>query len=75
MPELVNIYEAKTQLSRLVDRAVSGEEILIGRAGKPLVRLVRVDTLGPRKPGLLRGVKIADEAFDPLSDEELQEWE
>ena len=47
MPELVNIYDAKTQLSRLVDRAAAGEEILIGRAGKPLVRLV------PDQPGHL----------------------
>jgi antitoxin (DNA-binding transcriptional repressor) of toxin-antitoxin stability system len=75
MPELVNIYQAKTQLSRLVDRALGGEEILIGRAGKPLVRLVRIEDLGPRTPGLLPGVKVPDEVFDPLSDEDLREWE
>ena len=75
MPELVNIYEAKTQLSRLVDRAAAGEEILIGRAGKPLVRLVPVDELLPRKPGLLRDIKVPDALFDPLSDEELSKWE
>ena len=75
MAELVNMYEAKTQLSRLVDRAVAGEEIIVGRAGKPLVRLVPVEELGPRKPGLLRGTKVPDALFDPLSDEELKEWE
>jgi len=75
MPELVNSYDAKTQLSRLVDRAVAGEEILIGRAGKPLVRLVPVEGLGPRQPGLLRGVMVPDALFDPLSNEELDEWE
>jgi len=75
MPELVNIYDAKTQLSRLVDRAAAGEEILIGRAGKPLVRLVPVETIGPRKPGLLKGVIVPDALFAPLSDEELAEWE
>ena len=75
MSVLVNIYDAKTQLSRLVDRAAAGEEILIGRAGKPLVRLVPVEDIGPREPGLLRGVKIPDALFDPLSDEELADWE
>jgi prevent-host-death family protein len=75
MAELVNIYEAKTKLSRLVDRATAGEEILIGRAGKPLVRLVPVEELGPRKPGLLRGTAVPDALFDPLSEEALSEWE
>ena len=75
MPELVNIYDAKTQLSRLVDRAAAGEEILIGRSGKPLVRLVPVDDMMPRQPGLLKGVIIPDVLFDPLPDEELDEWE
>ena len=75
MAELVNIYEAKTKLSRLVDRAAAGEEILIGRSGKPLVRLVPVDELGPRQPGLLRGVTIPDALFDPLSDAELDAWD
>jgi prevent-host-death family protein len=40
MPELVNLYDAKAQLSRLIDRATAGEDIVIARAGKPLVRLV-----------------------------------
>ena len=75
MPQLVNIYDAKTQLSRLVDRAAAGEEILIGRAGKPLVRLVPVDDIGPRKPGLLKGISVPDALFAPLSDEEAAEWE
>lgn len=75
MPELVNIYDAKTQLSRLVDRAAAGEEILIGRSGKPLVRLVPVDDMAPRQPGLLKGVAIPDALFDPLPNGELAEWE
>ena len=75
MGVVVNIYDAKTQLSRLVDRAAAGEEILIGRAGKPLVRLVPVEELGPREPGLLRGLKVPDTLFDPLPEEELAEWE
>jgi prevent-host-death family protein len=75
MVELVNIYEAKTKLSRLVDRAAAGEDIVIGRAGKPLVRLVPVDDMAPRQPGLLKGVVIPDALFDPLPDEELDEWD
>jgi prevent-host-death family protein len=53
---LYNMHEAKTQLSRLVERAVEGEEIVIGRANRPLVRLDPIPALGrPRTPGALRG--------------------
>jgi prevent-host-death family protein len=75
MSELVNLYDAKTQLSRLIDRAMSGEEVLIGRSGKPLVRLVPVEDALPREPGLLKGLVIPDAFFDPLPDDELAEWE
>jgi prevent-host-death family protein len=56
----VNIQEAKTHLSRLVERAAAGEEIVIGKAGKPLVKLVPYTTPKPtRKPGPLKGkIKI-----------------
>ncbi len=52
--QTVNIHEAKTHLSRFVDQAASGEEILIARAGKPIARLVALDTqkTQPRKLGL-----------------------
>jgi len=75
MPELVNIYDAKTQLSRLIDRAAAGEDILIGRAGKPMVRLVPVDDVRPRQPGLLKGLAVPDALFDPLPEDELALWE
>ena len=52
MTEVVNLYNAKAHLSRLIDRATAGEDIVIGRAGKPLVRLVPVTDLAPREPGL-----------------------
>ncbi|HUO87240.1 MAG TPA: type II toxin-antitoxin system prevent-host-death family antitoxin, partial [Thermoanaerobaculia bacterium] len=45
----VNIHEAKTHLSRLVDEAVSGEEVVIARANRPLVRLVPVATARPER--------------------------
>ena len=75
MTELVNIYDAKTQLSRLIDRAAAGEDILIGRSGKPLVRLVPVDDVLPRQPGLLKGLAVPDALFDPLPEDELALWE
>ena len=75
MPHLVNLYDAKAQLSRLIDRATAGEEIVIGRAGKPLVRLVPVDELRPREPGLLKGRVLPDALFDPLPDDEQALWE
>ena len=75
MAEIVNLYDAKAKLSRLIDRAAAGEEIVIARAGKPLIRLVPVDDLRPREPGLLRGLTAPDALFDTLSDEELTLWE
>jgi hypothetical protein len=51
----VNLHDAKTHLSRYVDQALSGEEVVIARAGKPLVRLVPLNTQpAPRKGGFLR---------------------
>jgi len=52
----VNMHEAKTHLSRLVDEAVSGGEVVIAKAGKPMVRLVPIGRYdGPRVPGVLAG--------------------
>jgi prevent-host-death family protein len=64
----VNIHEAKTNLSRLVDRAASGEEIVIARAGKPVARLVELaPRREPRKLGLFVGEPFEIAAdFDEL---------
>jgi prevent-host-death family protein len=75
MTAIVNIYDAKTQLSRLVERAAAGEEILIARAGKPMARLVPIDRHEPRRPGLLEGLVVPDALFDPLPEDELSRWE
>ncbi len=75
MSEIINIYDAKTQLSRLVERAAAGEDIVIARAGKPMVRLVPVADRSPRKSGQLKGLSMPDSFFDPLPDEELDLWE
>ena len=57
----VNIYEAKTHLSAIIDEVIRGEEVVLARAGKPLVRLVRVDDSKPSHAfGMDRGkVKMA----------------
>jgi prevent-host-death family protein len=55
----VNLHDAKTHLSRYVDQALAGEEVVIARAGKPLVRLMPVETKpAPRVGGFLRGQAV-----------------
>lgn len=73
----VNIHEAKTHLSRLVDDAVRGEEIVIAKAGRPVARLIGFDVdRPPRVPGLLKGkISVADDFDAPLPDEILQTFE
>jgi prevent-host-death family protein len=65
MTGIVNVHEAKTHLSRLLDRVDAGEEIIIGRAGKPVARLVPYrNTRPPRVAGRLKGrIAFADD-FD-----------
>ena len=65
MSEKVNIYDAKTRLSQLVQRAEAGEEIIIARGGRPAARLVPFrPTAVPRKPGRLRGRVRTRRSFD-----------
>jgi prevent-host-death family protein len=74
--ETITIHKAKTELSRLIERACRGEEIVIARGKKPVVRLVAIeDKQGRRKPGILRGkLKVGPEFFEPLPKEELDAW-
>jgi prevent-host-death family protein len=66
--DTVNLYEAKTRLSQLVERAAEGEEIIIAKAGRPLARLVPLaHRTGPRPLGLLAGeVRVGPDFDDPL---------
>ena len=66
--KVVNIYEAKTHLSKLVDEAAAGREIVIAKAGVPRARLVPVETSRPRrKPGGAKGrIRIAADFDAPL---------
>ena len=72
----VNIYEAKTQLSRLLKRARAGEEIVIADHGTPVAKLVPIDPpVTPRALGGDRGrVWMAPDAFEPSSEQELATW-
>jgi prevent-host-death family protein len=76
LSKIVNMHDAKTTLSRLVERARAGEEIIIGKAGEPLVKLVPVKRrTKPRVPGKWRGkVWIADD-FDELPSDILDAFE
>jgi prevent-host-death family protein len=76
-PQMVNIYEAKTQLSKLVDMAAGGTDIVIARAGKPIARLTTLkQEKRPVVYGLLEGQGwIADDFDDPLPDEILAGFE
>lgn len=69
----VNMHEAKTQLSRLVERAAAGEEVVIARAGKPVAKLVPyAENRKPRRPGALRGqIWLAPDWDSPEVNEEI----
>lgn len=74
MTTIINVHEAKTHLSRLLDKAHAGEEIVLSKAGKPYARLV------PLKPthrtlGFLKNVHLDESFFDPLPEADLDAWE
>jgi prevent-host-death family protein len=77
-PVQVNLYEAKTQLSSLVERAAKGEEIVIAKAGKPMAKLVAPapQPALPRKPGgnFMKITYIADDFDAPLPEDVLQDF-
>ncbi len=71
----LNLYDAKTQLSALVDKAADGEEIIIAKNGQPMAKLVPFREKPKRKPGRLKGkIWIADDFDAPMSEEELALW-
>jgi prevent-host-death family protein len=74
MPDTVyNLYEAKSALSRLVDRAAAGEEIIIAKGGKPMAKLTPVTRKrGRRKPGGWKGRMFIRKDFDEPLPQEVQ---
>jgi len=73
----ITIHKAKTQLSKLIEQACRGEEIVIARGAEPVVRLVAIQSpKGDRKPGALKGkIHLGPEFFEPLPPEELDGWD
>jgi prevent-host-death family protein len=74
------VHEAKTHLSKLIERAERGEEVIIARGDKPVVKVTAIESKPKpkRQPGTLKGVlpEIPDSAFfDPLPEDELKLWE
>ncbi len=67
---ITNITEAKAHFSALIEKVLAGEEIIIGKSGKPVAKLIRFERREePRQPGALKGkIKIADN-FDELPDD------
>jgi antitoxin (DNA-binding transcriptional repressor) of toxin-antitoxin stability system len=69
---MVNIHEAKTQLSKLVDRAAKGEAFVIAKAGKPLVRVAALGApAAPRRLGFLAGEIAVPDDFDRMGEAEI----
>jgi prevent-host-death family protein len=77
MTKAVNIHEAKTHLSRLLDRVSQGEEVVIAKAGKPVARLVPINERPERRvPGSASGRIVIGEDFDaPLPEDVLESFE
>jgi prevent-host-death family protein len=69
----VNVHEAKTHFSRLLERAHAGEEIIVAKAGKPMARLVPLEERKERVPGRYRGT-VPESFFDNLPEPELEAW-
>lgn len=72
----VNIHEAKTHFSKLINQALQGEEIVIAKGGKPLVTLTPyTEQVSPRKGGQLKGlIEIKDDFDHPLPNEVLKQF-
>jgi prevent-host-death family protein len=63
-----NVHDAKTNLSRLLERVAQGEEVIIAKSGRPVAKLVRM-TVEPRRPGRLKGrIRIGPDFDEPLPD-------
>jgi prevent-host-death family protein len=72
--KVVNVHEAKTHFSQLLERAHRGEEIILAKGGKPWARLMPLATPQPRVPGR-RPIKTGEQALQPLDPDELAAWE
>lgn len=76
MPQIHSIHDAKTNLSRLIERACAGEEVVIARGKTPVVKLVPVGSDVPRRRfGAMKGrARVTRAFFEPLPEEDLTAW-
>ncbi len=75
MAVMINVHEAKTHFSRLLEQAHAGQEIVLAKAGKPYARLMPLlPGSGKRQPGRLAG-RVDNAFFEALPEEELAAWE
>lgn len=74
---IINVHEAKTHFSKLLERAHTGQEIILAKAGKPYARLMPLaPVVSKRQPGRLLGLgPVAGSFFEPLPEAELAAWE
>jgi prevent-host-death family protein len=73
--KIVNLHEAKTTLSQLVEQVENGEEVILARAGKPVARVVAIRSTGRRTLGQWRRrVRMSDDFDAPLPEAELAAW-
>lgn len=73
---VINVYEAKTHLSKLLERVAEGEELVLGKAGKPMARLVPFrEVRQPRKPGRLAGKMWIAPDFDETPEDMIAAFE
>jgi prevent-host-death family protein len=70
---IVDIREAKAQLSKLIDQAAKGDGFIIAKAGKPLVKVVALDAPAPRRLGFMAGQITVPDDFDRMGEEEIAE--
>lgn len=74
--QVVNVHQAKTELSKLLARVEAGEDVVIARRGQPLARLIPCKAPVERQADVLKGkITIPDSFFDPLPEDELAAWE
>ena len=72
---LINVHDAKTQFSKLLEQAHAGQEIILAKAGKPYARMMPLaPAASKRQRGRVKGI-IDDAFFEPLADAELNAWE
>jgi prevent-host-death family protein len=73
---IVNLYDAKTQLSKLVDQAAGGQDVVIARNGKPVARLTTLSEKKPIRYGILKGkVEVAEDFDAPLPEDVIEKFE